>query len=68
MREDFAAPAIGPFSVEFLLHAAFIWAALIVICMIVFGYRRMRGKEGGNDFPDVYQRQLEEMRKQPNKG
>ena len=68
VREDFAAPAIGPFSVEFLLHAAFIWAALIVICMIVFGYRRMRGKEGGNDFPDVYQRQLEEMRKQPNKG
>ena len=68
MREDFAAPAIGPFSLEFLLHAAFIWAALIVICMIVFGYRRMRNKEAGNDFPDVYQRQLEEMRKQPKKG
>jgi len=68
MREDFAAPAIGPFSVEFLLHAAFIWAALIVICMIVFGYRRMRNKEAGNGFPDVYQRQLEEMRKQPKKG
>lgn len=68
MQEDFAAPAIGPFSVEFLLHAAFIWAALIVICMIVFGYRRLRSKEVGEDFPDVYQRELEEMRKQPRKG
>lgn len=66
--DQFSKPAIGPFSVEFLLHAAFIWAALIVICMIVFGYRRMRNKEAGDDFPDVYQRELEEMRKQPKKG
>jgi hypothetical protein len=68
VRQDFAAPAVGPFTVEFLLHAAFIWAALIVICMIVFGYRRIRGKEAGNDFPDAYHRQLEEMRKQPKRG
>ncbi|MAZ14774.1 MAG: hypothetical protein CL535_00320 [Ahrensia sp.] len=67
VRQDFAAPAVGPFTVEFLLHAAFIWAALIVICLIVFGYRRIRGKESCNDLSDVYQRQLEEMRKQPGK-
>ena len=57
-----AQPAFGPYSLEFLLHAAFIWVALIVICLIVFGYRKMREGDSGN-FPDVYHRDLHEMRK-----
>lgn len=57
-----AQPAMGPYSLEFVVHAAFIWVALIVICLIVFGYRKMREGDSGN-FPDVYQRELHEMRK-----
>ncbi|MFZ2103375.1 MAG: hypothetical protein WAU86_22715 [Oricola sp.] len=52
----------SPFSMDFLIHAGFIWAALIGICVIVFAYRR-RGKAEKRGFPDTYQDELDAMRK-----
>ena len=51
-----------PFSMEFLIQAAAIWLALIVISIIVFAYRR-RGKEDKSSFQDTYHEELEAMRK-----
>jgi hypothetical protein len=51
-----------PFSLDFLLHAAAIWIALIAICVIVFAYRR-RGKPEKRGFQDTYHEELEAMRK-----
>ena len=51
------------FGVEFLIHATFIWIALIIISMIVFAYRRRRKCNGERGFPDTYQDDLDAMRK-----
>jgi len=51
-----------PFSMDFFVDAAAIWLALIVICIIVFAYRR-RDKEEKRGFQDTYLEELEAMRK-----
>jgi hypothetical protein len=51
------------FGVEFLIHATFIWIALIIISMIVFAYRRRRNCNGERGFPETYQDDLDAMRK-----
>lgn len=61
---DPGALSLMSFSVDFLIHAIVIGIALIVICAIVFTYRR-RGKDEKRGFTDTYQRELDAMRKGP---
>lgn len=50
------------FNSSFIVQALGIWVALIVISLIVFAYRR-RNKENRRSFPQVYEDELEAMRK-----
>lgn len=59
---DASTPVAGSFGLQFMVHAAFIWVALIIICLIVFAYRKMRGNEK-ETFPQMYQKELDAMRK-----
>lgn len=59
---DASTPVAGSFGLQFLVHAAFIWVAMIIICLIVFAYRKMRGSEKATS-PQIYQKDLDEMRR-----
>lgn len=50
------------YGMEFYLHAAFIWAALLIIGVIVFGYRKAT-KAGKSEVPDAYEQELRAMRR-----
>lgn len=52
----------SPLSVDFLIHAGFIWVALTAICIIVFAYRRRRKSEA-RGFNQIYENELDAMRK-----
>lgn len=61
-----AALAAGPrfASLEYIVNAAFIWAALMIICVLVFGYREFR-KNDRDSTADAFQEELDAMRKAP---
>ena len=57
---------IETYGLDFILHAAFIWVALIIIGLIVFGYRKV-SKNGKDRFPDIYEEELRAMRRGPSR-
>lgn len=50
------------FSIDFLMRAGIVWGALIAVYVAVFAFRR-RGKQEKTGFSEIYQEELDAMRK-----
>jgi hypothetical protein len=50
------------FSVDFLVQAGIVWGALIAVYVAIFAFRR-RGKHEKQGFSDIYQKELDAIRK-----
>lgn len=50
------------FSVDFLVQAGIVWGALIAVYVAIFAFRR-RGKQEKQGFSDIYQKELDAIRK-----